>query len=484
MSAVRPDRPALRVVWVSMVFAGAGALAASTGGPRRVVCAQERPAAAVPAAPGKYLGAQTCDSAACHSKPEPREKAPYLTEYTSWSAMEGDVPYDRHSYAWRRLRGADKGGDDRSPEMMTKLNALEGTKGLAEQSQRCLSCHGVSVHDYGVGAKNPGAAVGLHKALQGARFRPEEGVTCDGCHGPAEKWIKPHEKEDWTIAEWKKLGGPQGGSQKLYDQHGIYYSKDLVLWADQCVRCHLKIDTNMLEAGHPDLVPFELFSHNQQVPHWRDYSFEAPAPELPGAGPEHAARVWRVGQAVALREAFDQVVVRARGGAHDKADPDHVRAALARATGHWVIARHAIERVAADAAKALAGHVEALRAAVPAEGAVDLGAVAKTAEAARGVAAGLARAMADGPLAAADVVALMKAIARDPASGATQEAADQTRMGLYALNYARLVAKDPDALSADPPTDKGLVAIYALYELEPGTPAFSQGLEAVARALE
>ena len=34
----------------------------------------------------------------------------------------------------------------------------------------------------------------------------------------------------------------------------------------------------------PDLVAFELFGHNQQVPHWRDYSFEEDRPELPGAG--------------------------------------------------------------------------------------------------------------------------------------------------------------------------------------------------------
>lgn len=474
--------PARRAMWL-LVPAAVAALAWSPAGSRPAALAQDR-ATPTPAAPAKYLGAQTCDSASCHTKAEPRERPPYMTEYTSWSAMNGDVPYDRHSYAWRRLRSSEKGGDDRSPDMMAKLNAIEGTSATAEQSERCLSCHGVSVHDYGVGKQNPGAAVGLHRSLQGARFRPDEGVSCDGCHGPAEKWIKPHEKENWTIDEWKRLGGRDGGSQKLYDQHGIYYSKDLVLWADQCVRCHLRIDTNLLDAGHPDLVPFELFGHNQQVPHWRDYSWEAEAPELPGAGPMHAARVWRVGQAAALRSAFEQVAERAAGVAPNKAEPPRVREAFDRALGHWVIARHGAERADAAASKALATHVEALQALLPAEGDLDMAKIAAAAREAREVAAGMLRAMADAPIDAAQVVAIIKAIAGDPATGASSRAGEQARMGLYALTYARLVAVDPDALSADPPTEKGLLSVYALYEVEPGTPEFATALQAVAKAHE
>lgn len=441
-------------------------------------------AGAAPVAPGKYLGATTCDSASCHTKPEPRERPPYLTEFTSWSAMDGDVPYDRHSYAWRRLRSAEKGGDDNSLAIMAKLNELEGTKATAETSQRCLSCHGVSVHDYGVGAKNPGAAVALNRPLQGARFRPEEGVTCDGCHGPAEKWLKAHEKENWTIEEWKKAGGPAGGSQKLYDQFGIFYSKDLALWADQCIRCHLRIDTNMIDAGHPDLVPFELFGHNQQVPHWRDYSFEEPTPELPGAGPMHAALQWQTGQAAALRSAFEQLRDRASGAAFNRADPEHLRVAYERAVGHWIVVRHAITRSAPDSAKALTTHFEALRAAIPAAGDIDAAKASTVAGEARAVIAPLVRTLADAAIDAPAVAQLIKAIASDPDSAASIRAGEQARLGAYALNYARLVATDPDGLSADPPTDKAMVAIYALYDVEPGTPEFGPALQAVGKALE
>lgn len=459
----------------------------SVGGPGlqpRAVCAQDGASKAPPSAPGKYLGAQTCDAAQCHTKPEPREKPPYLTEYTSWSAMNGDVPYDRHSYAWRRLRGADKGGDDRSPEMMAKLNALEGTTGPAEQSARCLSCHGVSVHDYGVGKQNPGAPVGLNRPLQGARFRNDEGVSCDGCHGPAEKWLKPHEKQDWTISEWKRLGGAQGGSQKLYDQHGIYYSKDLELWANQCVRCHLRIDTNLLDAGHPDLLPFELFSQSGQVPHWRDYSFEAEDPALPGAGPMHAARSWQVGQAVALRSAFEQLVDRATGAPFNKPEPAHLRTALDRALGHWTAARHRLKVAAAGPAGALEQHLAALRAAIPADGDIDLKKVASVAAEARAAVLPLARTLADGPLDAAAVVAVMKAICADPDANTAGPAGEQARLALYSLNHARLAATNGDALFAEEPTEKGLVAVLALYEHEPGTEGFAAGLKAVAKALE
>lgn len=435
------------------------------------------------AAPGKYLGASTCDGANCHTKAEAREKPPYLTEYTSWSALKEDgTPYDRHSYAWKRLRGADKGGDDRSPAIMAKLNAMEGTKDLAEASQRCLSCHGTSVHDYGVGKQNPGAAVGLSKELQGARYRPEEGVSCDGCHGPAEKWLKTHDKQDWTIAEWKKLGGASGGSQALYDKHGIYYSKDLVLWADQCVRCHLKIDTNLIDAGHPDLLSFELFTHNSQVPHWREYSTAGNDPALPAAGPTHAASEWLVGQAAALREALGQVESRAKGEGKDKATAEHLATAWKRASAHWGVLRHALKTLQPKAHEELQAAMAGLApvAAAPDKAKETAGLAGK----ARAAAAGLLRPLADAPVDGKAVLALLRAVAEDKDALADQLAADQLRLAAYALCYAHLQATNPDALMADPPADKVLVAVYALYESpDLASPGFKAAHKALLEAL-
>jgi hypothetical protein len=477
---VRPTRLLLSLLAVvaatALLFARGGAEAVASPPPPAV-------------APGKYLGASTCDGANCHAKPEPREKAPYLTEYTSWSALkEDDTPYDRHSYAWKRLRGSDKGGDDRSPEIMAKLNALEGTKEVAEASQRCLSCHGTSVHDYGVGGQNPGLAVGLNKELQGARYRPEEGVSCDGCHGPGEKWLKLHDKEGWTLNEWAKEGGAKGGSQKLYDKYGIYYSKDLELWGNQCVRCHLKIDTNLLDAGHPDLLSFELFAHNQQVPHWRDYGAEADDPKLPGAGPTHAASEWLVGQVVSVREALAQVKDRAGGQHHNKPTLAHLRTAAARVGAHFGVVRHALKKVAADKAGPISEKIAALLAAVGAlaepPAPADLEKVVAAAGAALDAVKPLARVASDARLDAPGCQAVMGDIAADADGTKDTFHSDQQRMALYALNYARLNATNPDELAAENPTDPIMIAVYELYGTpDPASDGYKAGLAKVKKAL-
>ncbi|MEZ0229656.1 MAG: hypothetical protein ACAI25_13585, partial [Planctomycetota bacterium] len=271
-----------------------------------------------PAAPGKFMGASTCDASSCHSRQTPRANLPALQEHATWSALDGSgVPQDRHAYAWKRLRPKAKGGDDRSAAMAAKLNEIEKTSDTAETSPRCLTCHGVALPELGMSKKAAGAAVNRTPGLQGKTYRVADGVSCDGCHGPAEKRLTPHDRAGWAASEWKKLGGKSGGSEKLYDATGLYYSKDLELWANQCVRCHSKLDANLVEAGHPELNAFELFFQSQSMPtHWRDYSRAAPAPELPGAGPLHAASLWQTGQVAALRTALEQLLSRAKDGKH------------------------------------------------------------------------------------------------------------------------------------------------------------------------
>lgn len=427
-------------------------------------------------APGKYFGANTCDGASCHSKPEARKEPPFLQEYTFWATVTDGVPQDRHSYAMKRLKAKDKGGDERSPDIMKKLNEIEKTSDAADTSERCLTCHGVAVHDYGVGKKNPGAAIGKHKELQGAKYRAEDGVSCDGCHGPAEKWFKKHDKKDWTIKEWNKLGGKAGGSQKLYDENGIYYSKDLELWANQCVRCHLRIDTNLLDAGHPDLNPFELFSQSLYMPgHWRDYTTAAPSPELPGAGPMHASTLWQTGQAAGLRASLEQVATRAKGDKFNKPDATHVNTAIERAKGHWTVLRHAVGRVSADDAKAIDEGMEKL----DDKTAADLGPklIEKVGP--------LVRKLADNKNDLAYVTTVMKALVEDGALLQNNTTARQGAQALYALNYSRLAQTNAEALAANPPTDAVMKAVYAMLEAaDPKADSFKKALEEIKGALK
>ncbi len=408
------------------------------------VLIRDAEAADVVEAPGKYYGASTCDGASCHGKAEPRATLPALQEYPTWKTGVGGGAPDRHSVAFKALKAKDKGGDPQSYPIMEKLNAIEGTKDTSETSERCLTCHGVAVHDYGVGKKNPGAAVGKHKELQTPKYTPEDGVSCDGCHGPAEKWFKKHDKKEWAPKEWVKAGGKTGGSQKLYDDYGIYYSKDLELWANQCVRCHLKLDTNLEDAGHPTLVPFELFYQSSATPHWRDYSTAKDAPELPGAGPMNAAYLWQTGQVAALREALQQVVT------HAKAKPEQLKAVVERAQSHYTVLRHALKTFGADAAKQLDEAMPKLDPAV--------------AEKLIPVISPLVRTAADAKIDAAYVNGLLKDIANDPAILENQANADQGARALNALNSARLSAANPAALAENPPKETVLVAIFAMFD--------------------
>jgi len=464
----------------SAAFAALGAVAACglvVSSMRGVAEATPPP----PDAPAKYYGAASCGGSNCHSAAEPRPLAPGLQEYTIWSTVNAEtgIPYDRHGYAYNRLF------DEKSKAIMEKLNKLEGTKGEAPDSERCLTCHGVSVHDYASG--KGGTPVGKRKDLQGGKYEPADGVSCDGCHGPSEKYLKPHAEKDWAIKKWKELG-----SEKLYNEWGIYYSKDVTLWAGQCVRCHLAIDSNQIEAGHPDLVPFELFGQSAaSSPHWRDYAAAEAAPELPASGAFHAIRVWQTGQAAAVVNAAANTASRARGEKHNDAKGDaltaHVREAAARALGHHAVLRHAAQRFSPEAAKAVSATAAALEAAI-AEAKPDLKKVAAAADELAKAARPLAKAAAAAKVDMAYAKGLLAAVAGEPAALTERRTAEQTAMGLYAIYAGYLQQAKPEALAENPPTDAGLAAIYEMFgPLAGGAPhedaAFKEALAKVKAAV-
>ncbi len=458
-------------------------------------------------APAKYQGASTCAGSSCHSAAEPRAEPPFLQEHSTWKAdhpfpdqLPATIPpvFDRHSYAWQRLL------EEHSAQIMNELNKIEKTKDKAEDSPRCLSCHGVSVHDYGVGAANPGAPVSLHKELIGGKFSAEDGVSCDGCHGPASNYLKPHTEKDWAPKNWAAKGGEkdkQDASHKLYDESGIYYSKDLELWAGQCVRCHLAIDTHQIDAGHPDLVPFELFGQSEVLrvlygadgsvvsTHWRDYHDKkfAGQERLPGAGPFHGVRSWQTGQAGALWSAASQLSLRAAGDKKSHNDSpnqeQHVQVAFNRLWGHYVVLRHALEKADADALKGkmegdagLQGLMAAKKWADVAKVAGEIAAWAKK----PGEKGGLTRKMADHKRDAASTKALIVAIAGDPGTNANRRTREQTGMGLYAI-YASYAREVPPA---DPANDPVLNGIYAMFGCFADGDEFKAAFEAALKGVK
>jgi len=195
---------------------------------------------AVPFQNDQFIGAAGCKSSSCHGGAGEKR-----SQYLTW------VKQDFHSRAYAVLVNA------RSARMAETL-ALPA----AQTSARCTICH------------SPLQSVAPSRLTKMAQ--PDEGVSCENCHGAAGQWLRGHTRRDWTYAISVGAG--------MRDLHNFY------IRANTCVACHQNLDADLLAAGHPELT-FELDGQSVAEPkHWRDKD--------PSSGP----RAWLVGQAVALRE--------------------------------------------------------------------------------------------------------------------------------------------------------------------------------------
>jgi hypothetical protein len=210
-----------------------------------------------------FVGAVGCRSSSCHGGAGEKR-----SQYITWSRQ------DFHTRAYAILLNA------RSARIAESVGV-----GEAQSSARCTVCH------------SPFQSVAQSRLASAAR--PDEGVSCENCHGAAETWLRGHTRSDWTYAMRVSAG--------MHDLRSLYVR------ANTCVACHQNIDNTLLKAGHPTLV-FELDSQSVNEPrHWRD--------DDPWSG----ARAWLVGQAVALREA----VWRSRTDPDPAADMQETSVALA-----------------------------------------------------------------------------------------------------------------------------------------------------------
>jgi len=187
----------------------------------------------------KFVGAIGCKSSSCHGGAGEKR-----SQYITWSQK------DFHTRAYAILL------DARS----ARIGEAVGVS--PQSSARCTVCH------------SPFQSVAQTRRTSTAR--PDEGVSCESCHGAAESWLRGHTRTDWSYATRVAAG--------MHDLRNLYVR------ANACVACHQNVDADILKAGHPELV-FELDSQSVNEPkHWRD--------DDPAIGP----RSWLTGQAVALRE--------------------------------------------------------------------------------------------------------------------------------------------------------------------------------------
>lgn len=110
--------------------------------------------------PPKYMGAKACKK--CHMKSSVGK------QYKIWE--EG-----KHAKAFELLKG----------EEAVKVGEKLGLKKKPHESPECLKCHTT--------------AYGVDKKALGDKYDPEEGVTCEACHGAGEFFAKP--ADEHTHAE-------------------------------------------------------------------------------------------------------------------------------------------------------------------------------------------------------------------------------------------------------------------------------------------
>src|SRR5205823_410550 len=194
------------------------------------------------------------------------------------------IAHDPHARAYDVLL------DERSIVIAKQL----GINAAHEQSL-CLKCHVLPEY---------------RSARVAPRFRKEDGVGCESCHGPAERWVNEHYRENWrakTLAEKDALG--------------MRDTKNLAGRARTCVRCHvgapgMDVNHDLIAAGHPPLR-FEFAAFHANLPrHWDEKKDTTPLkkdPKVDARGwADFDGRAWAVGQVTAAEAALELLAERAQ----------------------------------------------------------------------------------------------------------------------------------------------------------------------------
>lgn len=218
------------------------------------------------------LGTVTCASSLCHGSVKLWKDSNVLqNEYLTWSRI------DKHARAYNVLL------NERSQRIVRNL----GLKQPAHEAKICLDCH----------------AHVIPQERRGERFKVTDGVTCESCHGPAEKWVKTH------VAP----GDSATAQHAANIDDGMYPTSDAVARAKLCMSCHYgnqdKLVTHrIMGAGHPRMS-FELDTFTEIAPkHFvvdKDYSERKKVWD--------GAKTWAIGQALAVSETMNILADPKRG---------------------------------------------------------------------------------------------------------------------------------------------------------------------------
>lgn len=190
--------------------------------------------------PFVMIGARSCASTACHGSVRPDRRALRLQgefirrdEYVFWS------DHDPHARSLLTLES------DRSARMYLRLGIKDAQGKVVDERgyNNCRACHATQV------------------TAPLTRTVSYESVSCEACHGPAEKWNATHYQRTWN--------------EQVAADSGFVNTKNLEVRAQRCVQCHVggpnrEVNHDLIAAGHPALK-FEFAAYHDMLPkHWND----------------------------------------------------------------------------------------------------------------------------------------------------------------------------------------------------------------------
>lgn len=211
----------------------------------------------------RYEGVATCAGSTCHGRSEGSGAVVRQDEIATW--QDPSAPSGAHSRAYAAL------SSKRGLQIAHSLGWKDATS-----HAECLGCHSTYVP----------------VSERGRRFRLDDGVGCESCHGPASGWIAIH----YTTK----------GSHANNVAHGLVPLEKPQVRARVCLDCHYGskatsqfVTHSMMAAGHPRIsFELDLFSTLQQ-------HYNIDADYIRRKGRPNSVQIWAVGQAEAVRRETD-----------------------------------------------------------------------------------------------------------------------------------------------------------------------------------
>jgi hypothetical protein len=248
---------------------------------------------------------QSCSGSNCHGRIDEdvtEDKIRY-DEYHVW--LE-----DPHSHAYQTL------SEERSLTILRNMGfavddfAPRPDLGPIYERHRknCLTCH----------ETNQQFAASSGQSLQPSSVF--EGVSCESCHGQAEKWLDRH-----YLPEWK-----QSTTNEQKEQLGFVSNSGLPRRIQACTACHVgspngEVNHDLIAAGHPALR-FEFEWYQSRLPrHWKPDRKTAVArkhSDNQTARSISATRRWLVAQLVTSIASLEQLERRLSGRGFVKTIPE------------------------------------------------------------------------------------------------------------------------------------------------------------------